>query len=121
MMNSDGTIDMVDVHGYVHKVSANVHKDALGLAWCLFLGAILINLLFYKLHPAMPEMSPTSDEKLQTHVCGTVWNIKKCSCGTSNNEVVEDNENIEIVVDTTGNDTEEEGVRNLESFELQDL
>ena len=105
----------------------------------------------------MPEMSPTSDEKLQTHVCGTVWNIKKCSCGTSSNEgilfvflkyllllmlklllVVEDDENIEIVVDTTGNDTEgdisivyisepnnsllsEEGVRNLESFELQEI
>ena len=85
-MSIDGTIAMVDVHGYVHHVSADVHKDALGLAWCLFLGAILLNLLFYKLHPAMPEMSPTSDEKLQTHVCGTVWNIKKCSCGTSDNE-----------------------------------
>ena len=85
-MSIDGTIAMVDVHGYVHHVSADVHKDALGLAWCLFLGAILLNLLFYKLHPAMPEMSPTSDEKLQTHVCGTVWNIKKCSCGTSNSE-----------------------------------
>ena len=82
-MNTDGTLDMVDVHGYVHQVSSDVHKDVLGLAWTLLFGAILLNLLFYKLHPAMPEMNPTSNDKLQTHVCGTVWNIKKCSFGTS--------------------------------------
>ena len=74
---------MVDVHGYVHHVSAEFHHDALGLAWGLFLGAIIINLVFYKLHPSMPEMNPTSDDKLQTHVSGTIWNIKKCSCGSS--------------------------------------
>ena len=85
-MNLDGTLDMVDVHGYVHQVSAEVHHEALGLAWGLFLGAIIINLVFYALHPAMPEMNPTSDDKLQTHVCGTIWNIKKCSCGHSNDE-----------------------------------
>ena len=76
----DGTLDMVDVHGYVHKVSAEVHHNALGLAWGLFLGVIIINLVFYALHPSMPEMNPTSDDKLQTHVCGTIWNIKKF-CG----------------------------------------
>ena len=82
-MNPDGTLDMVDIHGYVHQVSAEFHHDALGLAWGLFLGAIIINLVFYKLHPSMPEMNPTSDDKLQTHVCGTIWNIKKCSCGSN--------------------------------------
>ena len=79
----DGSLDMVDVHGYVHQVSAEVHYNALGLAWSLFLGAIIINLVFYALHPSMAEMNPTSDDKLQTHVCGTIWNIRKCSCGSN--------------------------------------
>ena len=47
-MNHDGTLDMVDIHGYVHQVSAEVHHEALGLAWGLFLGAVFLNLLFYK-------------------------------------------------------------------------
>ena len=77
-MNNDGMLEMVDVHGYRHQVSAEVHKEALGLAWGLFFGAFLFNLLFYNMHPAKPEMNLTSEDKLQTHVCGTVWNLKKC-------------------------------------------
>jgi len=109
-MNYDGKLDMVDVHGYVHQVSAEVHHNALGLAWGLFLGAIIINLVFYKLHPSMPDMNPTSDDKLQTHVCGTIWNINKCSCGSN-----------EEVSDTTNDEDEDHGARNLGSFELQEV
>ena len=82
-MNGEGMLDMVDVHGYTHQVSPRVHKEALGLAWGLFIGAFIFNLLFYNMHPAMPEMNLTSDDKLQTHVCGIVWNLKKCLCGPS--------------------------------------
>ena len=38
------------------------------------------------MHPGMPEMNPTSDDKVKSYICGSLWNIKKCSCGTSDND-----------------------------------
>ena len=74
-------MDLVDIHGYVHQVSVEYHKNALGLGWGLFFGSIVLNIIYYKLHPAAPSFALTSDDKLRTHVCGTVWNWKKCVCG----------------------------------------
>ena len=81
VMLLDGSMELVDVNGYVQQISADDHKNVMGLAWGLFFAAILLNLLYYKLHPAIPPMTVTNDDKLRTHVCGTVWNLKKCRCG----------------------------------------
>ena len=74
-------MDLVDIHGYVQQVSVEDHKNALGLGWGLFFGSIVLNIVYFKLHPAAPSFAVTSDDKLRTHVCGTVWNWKKCVCG----------------------------------------
>ena len=79
VMIPDGSMELVDVNGYVQQISAEDHKNALGLAWGLYFASLVLNLVYYKIHPASPPV--TSDDKLRTHVCGTVWNLKSCGCG----------------------------------------
>ena len=111
-------MDLVDIHGYVHQVSVEYHKNALGLGWGLFFGSIVLNIIYYKLHPAAPTFAVTSDDKLRTHVCGTVWNWKKCVCGGNlimiksfliNSNFQEDvtDDGVEVVVDASQNANEE--------------
>ena len=76
-MPADEAMKLVDVHGYVQEISAKDHKNALGISWLLFFGAIIINLIYYKIHPAVPDFTINSDIKLRTHICGTVKNRGK--------------------------------------------
>ena len=59
---------LIDVNGYSHNMSPEFVIKVLVIGWIFFIMAILVNCVYYVIHPMAPQVHPKN--KLKTYLLG---------------------------------------------------